>query len=113
MRNTKFSSQQIIGSRLGVLICTRHFAPVLAVLLANAITSIHDALIELSKRSESRADKPVIKLIFDRGNPKQIVKNHQRVTEDQWADLGLPTKEEVKFLHLEVMVWNFLSNRSR
>lgn len=44
-----------------------------------------------------------MKLIFDRGNPKQVIKNHQRVLPAEWADLGLPTQEELEGLHFEVM----------
>ncbi|KAI0685630.1 hypothetical protein BC835DRAFT_1383153 [Cytidiella melzeri] len=64
---------------------------------------IHDAFIELSKRSEGRENKPVVKLIFDRGNPKQVVKNHQRVTEDQYDALGIPSKEQAPHIHFEAM----------
>jgi hypothetical protein len=67
-------------------------------------TSVHDALIELSRRHEGKDTKPVVKLIFDRGNPKQVLKNHQPVLEAQRKDLGIPLEHEVKNIHLEVMV---------
>lgn len=63
---------------------------------------VYEGLLELSKRSEGRARKPVVKLIFDRGNPKQVIKNHQLVPPEQWGDLGLPTKEQIPFLDFEV-----------
>jgi hypothetical protein len=51
-----------------------------------------------------------VKLIFDRGNPKQVVKNHQQVAPDDWAGLGLPAKEELKGIRFEVMVRVFPPN---
>jgi hypothetical protein len=65
---------------------------------------VHDALIELSRRHEGKDTKPVVKLLFDRGNPKQLIKNHQLVLPPQWKDLGIPLESEIKNIHLEVMV---------
>lgn len=105
MLNMKYFLQPITGSLRGDLTCMGclHLYRLFPLLTVRAC-SIHDALIELSRRSENREHKPVVKLIFDRGNPKQIIKNHQRVAEAEWADLGLPTKEELKFINFEVMV---------
>ena len=70
-----------------------------------ALPSIHDAFIELSRRSASRppAERPVVKLLFDRGNPKQVFKNHQRVAPAEWPALGLPSAEEISNIHFEAM----------
>lgn len=103
--NTKSSLRPTTGSRLGARTCKLFnlsiFPPDLT-----CPSSIHDALIELSRRSLSRPpeDRPVVKLIFDRGNPKQLIKNHQLVAPDDWAGLGLPAKEELEGIHFEVMV---------
>jgi hypothetical protein len=65
---------------------------------------VHDGLIQLSKKHEGRSTKPVVKLIFDRGNPKQVIKNHQRVLAAGWEALAIPLESEIPNLHLEVMV---------
>ncbi|KAF8515685.1 hypothetical protein BU17DRAFT_76795 [Hysterangium stoloniferum] len=64
---------------------------------------VHDALIELSKRNEGKPTKPVVKLIYDRGNPKQAFKNHQRVPPESWEAVGLPKKEEIPNIEFEVL----------
>ncbi|KAF8573891.1 hypothetical protein K439DRAFT_1373981, partial [Ramaria rubella] len=64
---------------------------------------VHDALIELSRRHEGKPTKPVVKLIYDRGNPKQVIKNHQRVPPEDWEAVGLPKKEEIRNIEFEVM----------
>ena len=115
MPSMKSSSPQITGSRLGVRICKLQFSVLwlgTTILIHASSRSIHDAFIELSKRSEGRTDKPVVKLIFDRGNPKQVVKNHQRVSPEDWEGLGLPTKDQIPHIHFEAMVVHFLTSPS-
>jgi hypothetical protein len=70
----------------------------------NFYTRVHDALIELSNRFEGKPTKPVVKLIYDRGHPKQAIKNHQRVPPEGWETVGLPKKEEIPNLEFEVLV---------
>ena len=69
-----------------------------------ALPSIHDAFIELSRRAATRAHKPVVKLILDRGSPKQVFRNHQRVAEAEWDALGLPSREQAPNIAFECMV---------
>ncbi|KIJ47284.1 hypothetical protein M422DRAFT_118388, partial [Sphaerobolus stellatus SS14] len=64
---------------------------------------VHQALIELSQKHEGKEKKPVVKLIYDRGNPKQVIKNHQRIPPDEWEAVGLPKKEEIPNIEFEVM----------
>jgi hypothetical protein len=70
--------------------------------------SIHDALIELSHRNLTRSikEQPVVKILFDRGDIKQVIKNHQLVAPEKWPRLGLPAREDIKGIQLEVMVRN-------
>ncbi|KAI0801970.1 hypothetical protein BC629DRAFT_1591626 [Irpex lacteus] len=93
----RYYKELIINAQHEVILATNYWEP------SWGSHFIHDAFIELSKRSEGRADKPVVKLIFDRGNPKQVIKNHQRVSQDDWEGLGLPTKDQIPHIHFEAM----------
>ncbi|MBW0496992.1 hypothetical protein O181_036707 [Austropuccinia psidii MF-1] len=68
---------------------------------------ICDALIELSKRVQQRHQKQkvIVKLIYDRGNWKQIFKNHQKVKPNtsDWREVGLPDPKDIPNLELEVI----------
>lgn len=50
-------------------------------------------------------------MIIDRGNPKQVIKNHQLIAEADWAGLGFPTKDEIPNIQFECMVRNSASLR--
>ncbi|GJJ09337.1 hypothetical protein Clacol_003559 [Clathrus columnatus] len=63
---------------------------------------IHQGLIELSKRHEGKPNKPVVKLIYDRGNPKQIFQNRQTVPPEGWEEVGLPSQKEIPNVQFEV-----------
>ncbi|KAF2200692.1 IQ calmodulin-binding motif protein [Delitschia confertaspora ATCC 74209] len=71
---------------------------------SDASRLITDSLIELSRRAEKRGKKVVVKVMYDRGELKQFVDNHQIVTEKQYtaASIKLPSPHEVPFIHLEV-----------
>ncbi|THG96576.1 hypothetical protein EW145_g7754 [Phellinidium pouzarii] len=66
---------------------------------------VSDSLRVLSKRCLRRASdaRPVVKLIYDRGTPKQALHNHVRVPPDAWAELGLPRAEELGGIRFEVV----------
>jgi phosphatidylserine/phosphatidylglycerophosphate/cardiolipin synthase-like enzyme len=65
---------------------------------------IADALRELSRRVEARGgEKVVMKLIYDRGNLKQAVKNRIPVKPVYWSRIGLPTEDEIPGVTLEVI----------
>lgn len=66
---------------------------------------INDGLIELSKRAEKRGKKVIVKLMYDRGNPKQLKDNHIKVEEEEWLGdaVQLPKKSDMPFVDLEVV----------
>lgn len=65
------------------------------------------ALKELSHRvgERNQAEKVVVKLIYDRGNWKQVFKNHQSVKPNTsaWDEVGLPSLDDIPNLQLEVI----------
>ncbi|THG97953.1 hypothetical protein EW026_g4144 [Hermanssonia centrifuga] len=93
----RYYKDLIIDAQHEVVLATNYWEP------SWGAHFIHDAFIELSKRSEDRPNKPVVKLIFDRGNPKQIYKNHQKVAEEEWGALGLPTRDQIPNIHFQAM----------
>lgn len=67
---------------------------------------ITDALRQLSKRiGERKGDKIVVKIMYDRGNPKQVVENRQIVPVETYAGdaVKLPRPEDIPNLELEVV----------
>jgi len=63
-----------------------------------------DALRKLSKRVEARnGAKVVVKLMYDRGNLRQAVKNRIIVKPVYWSRIGLPTEDEIPGVALEVI----------
>ena len=63
-----------------------------------------DALRKLSKRVEARnGAKVVMKLMYDRGNLRQAVKNRIIVKPIYWSRIGLPTEDEIPGVALEVI----------
>ncbi|KAH9967378.1 hypothetical protein BC827DRAFT_587889 [Russula dissimulans] len=65
---------------------------------------ISDSLRELSKRVEGRGGpKVVMKLMYDRGNVKQAVKHRIVVNPVYWSKIGLPNREEIPGVDLEVI----------
>lgn len=65
---------------------------------------IADALRELSNRVQARGgEKVVVKLMYDRGNVKQAVKNRIMVKPIYWTRIGLPAQEEIPGVALEVI----------
>ncbi|KAH9003737.1 hypothetical protein EDB86DRAFT_2889505 [Lactarius hatsudake] len=65
---------------------------------------IADSLRELSKRVQERGgEKVVVKLMYDRGNVKQAVKNRIVVKPIYWTRIGLPAQDEIPGVALEVI----------
>ncbi|KAH8114265.1 hypothetical protein DFH11DRAFT_1596856 [Phellopilus nigrolimitatus] len=66
---------------------------------------ISDALRALSARclSSSGGEPVVVKLIYDRGTPKQVLNNHAAVAPEDWAAVGLPRPDELAGIRLEVL----------
>lgn len=66
---------------------------------------ITDAIRELSRRAEARGTRVVMKVIYDRGDPKQVFDPHHIVPESQYAGsgIGLPPSNDIPYVDLEVM----------
>lgn len=104
MQNSRSIWQQTTGKPRGLPICA-----FISCTLGywNSLTnedSIRDALIELSKRHADKPTKMVVKLIVDRGSPKQVIKNHIPIPASEWEGLNLPRQDEIPNIDFEVMV---------
>jgi phosphatidylserine/phosphatidylglycerophosphate/cardiolipin synthase-like enzyme len=65
---------------------------------------IADSLRELSTRVQARGgEKVVVKLMYDRGNVKQALKNRIVVKPIYWTRIGLPAQDEIPGVALEVI----------
>ncbi|KAM0747598.1 hypothetical protein T439DRAFT_366513 [Meredithblackwellia eburnea MCA 4105] len=67
--------------------------------------TITNAFKELSKRAGERGSRVVVKLMYDRGNPKQVVDTHQIVEPEEYTGdrVKLPHPNEIPNLDLEVV----------
>ncbi|KAF1926504.1 IQ calmodulin-binding domain-containing protein [Didymella exigua CBS 183.55] len=74
---------------------------------SGAASIITDAIRELSRRAGERGERIVMKIMYDRGNIKQVVDNHQMMSPKQYtADaVKLPAPEEIP--HIDMEVQNF------
>lgn len=72
---------------------------------------ITDAMRELSRRAEKRGRKVVFKLIYDRGNPKQVIENHIVVPEKEVRTLIRSFVWIIVELTLIRCVWNKVHGR--
>ncbi|KAI5477424.1 hypothetical protein MNV49_006416 [Pseudohyphozyma bogoriensis] len=72
---------------------------------SDSATTITDAFKELSRRAGERGDRVVIKLMYDRGTPKQVVDNHQFVEPKDYTGerVKLPAPNEIPNIDLEVV----------
>lgn len=66
---------------------------------------ITNALKELSRRAGERGTKVVVKILYDRGSPKQLFEPHYIVSEKEYTGkaVGLPHKHEIPNIDMEVM----------
>jgi hypothetical protein len=67
---------------------------------------ITDALRELSKRTEARGGSHVVvKVLYDRGNPRQIFDPHHSVPESEYSgsSVNLPPAKEIPYVDLQVV----------
>lgn len=71
---------------------------------SDASRLITDSLLELSKRAGKRGCKVIVKIMYDRGNIKQIKDNHQIVPIEEYTGqaVKLPHPSEVPNLDLQV-----------
>jgi phosphatidylserine/phosphatidylglycerophosphate/cardiolipin synthase-like enzyme len=73
----------------------------------NSVASsyITNAMKELSRRAGERGTKIVMKMIYDRGSPKQLIEPHYFVGEKEYLAkaVNLPKPEEIPNIDLQVM----------
>ena len=71
---------------------------------SSASQLITDSLLELSKRAGERGQKVVVKIMYDRGNIKQVTDNHQIVPVEEYTGraVKLPHPSEVPNLDMQV-----------
>ncbi|KZO89916.1 hypothetical protein CALVIDRAFT_543148, partial [Calocera viscosa TUFC12733] len=80
-----------------VILCTNYWEP------SASSDIIADSLRTLSKRMQDAGGKAVVKLMYDRGTPKQVVQNHAPVLPKDWASVKLPSQEELPGISMEVI----------
>ncbi|KAF8901340.1 hypothetical protein CPB84DRAFT_1708437 [Gymnopilus junonius] len=68
---------------------------------ASVVTS---ALRELSRRAGEKGERRVVKIMYDRGNIKQVVKPHQIVPVSEYTGdaVNIPHPDEIPYIDLEV-----------
>jgi hypothetical protein len=68
---------------------------------------ITDSLLELSRRAGERGERVVVKVMYDRGNIKQVIDNHQIMSVNQYtsAAVRLPAPDQIP--HIDMEVQNF------
>lgn len=72
---------------------------------SDASTLITNALKELSRRAGSRGEKAIVKIMYDRGNAKQVLDNHQIVSVEEYTgkNVRLPHPDELPHVDLQVV----------
>ncbi|GFF12319.1 phospholipase D Active site motif protein [Aspergillus terreus] len=72
---------------------------------SDASTLITNALRELSRRAGARGERAVVKVIYDRGNPRQVYDNHLSVPEKKYTTgkVRLPSAEEIPNIDMQVI----------
>lgn len=73
----------------------------------NSVASayITNAMKELSRRAGARGERVVMKLMYDRGSPKQLIDNHYIVPQSEYLGkaVALPAPEDIPNIDLQVM----------
>ncbi|KAI1356249.1 hypothetical protein F5Y01DRAFT_309662 [Xylaria sp. FL0043] len=66
---------------------------------------ITNAIRELSRRAKARGTRVVMKIMYDRGNPKQVFDPHYIVPESEYTGnaVNLPLAKEIPYVDLQVM----------
>ncbi|KAJ5776625.1 uncharacterized protein N7511_001636 [Penicillium nucicola] len=72
---------------------------------SNASTLVTNAIRELSRRAGERGRKVVMKMVYDRGDPRQALENRLSVHEDQYTGgkVKLPPANEIPNVDLQVI----------
>ncbi|KAL4798605.1 hypothetical protein BDV19DRAFT_356564 [Aspergillus venezuelensis] len=76
-------------------------------IFSDASTLVTNALRELSRRAGERGGKVVVKVLYDRGDPRQVWDNRLNVDERRYVagKVHLPSSEEIP--HLDMQVINY------
>ncbi|KAJ8127857.1 hypothetical protein O1611_g5779 [Lasiodiplodia mahajangana] len=73
----------------------------------NSVASryITNAIRELSRRAEAKGTRIIMKIIYDRGNPRQVFDPHYIVSESEYVGgaVGLPPARDIPGVDLQVM----------
>ncbi|KAI0404158.1 phospholipase D/nuclease [Xylaria palmicola] len=66
---------------------------------------ITNAIRELSQRAQARGTRIVVKIIYDRGNPRQLLDPHHVVSESEYTanTVNLPPAEDIPSVDLQVI----------
>ncbi|KAI8624312.1 phospholipase D/nuclease [Xylariaceae sp. FL1651] len=66
---------------------------------------ITNAIRELSRRAQARGTRVVMKIIYDRGNPRQIIDPHHVVSESEYTSnaVNLPPAKDIPYVDLQVI----------
>jgi hypothetical protein len=72
---------------------------------SDASTLITNSIRELSRRAGERGQKIVMKIMYDRGNPKQLLDNHQSVPPAEFSSgkIQLPHPDEIPNVDMQVV----------
>lgn len=92
-------SNCIVRAEREVFLATNYWAN------STASKFITDAMRELSRRAGERGTKVVMKMIYDRGSPKQLVEPHYIVSQKEYtgSKVNIPPPEEIPNIDLQVM----------
>jgi len=91
-------AELIVCAKAEIILATYHWEH------SAASSALAAALRNLSKCVEARKGaKVVMKLMYDRSNLKQAVKNRIVVKPVHWSRIGLPTEDEIPGVALEVI----------
>ncbi|KZV86857.1 hypothetical protein EXIGLDRAFT_801528 [Exidia glandulosa HHB12029] len=71
---------------------------------SRSLKLVTDALRDLSKRvGENGGKKIVVKFMYDRGTPEQLVRNHAPVKPEDWYKVDLPSPKDIPNIDMEVI----------
>ncbi|OJJ47235.1 hypothetical protein ASPZODRAFT_151760 [Penicilliopsis zonata CBS 506.65] len=72
---------------------------------SDASTLVTNSFRELSKRAGERGEKVVVKVLYDRGDPRQVLENHLEVDVKTYVSekVQLPAPEEIPNIDLQVV----------
>ncbi|KAJ7632146.1 hypothetical protein FB45DRAFT_494404 [Roridomyces roridus] len=92
-------SNMIVQAKTEVFLATNYWQN------STASKYITNAMKELDRRAGERGDKIVMKIIYDRGSPRQVLQNHYVVEPKEYTgkNVGMPAPEEIPNIDLQVI----------